>query len=403
MTTMTGCERTRRTTWLVVSLVAGSVSVAGCNRVIPVSHEAAATAMVGAHGFAPAFLARCGEMGWTPTCDDALYTDDQQFILDDGQYGPHSYVAPAPDLGSWTESTAFTTPRLVAMAYVKPEQVGPGGLPAPYTALRLSAGSNCIYLQYADTSFTAYVEPANAPCATAYVPNAARALPVVAIRNPPPWNSGSNQEQSDNIPAVARFHEAHNLGNSHYTMVGVRCGDRWCLIRPQEQVTEESSAHQGMHQDRRGWSIKGWSDQQHLALANASGVLLPSRLHAAILPDDNLKSNTFAPPSGRYPGDAQHVATIVFRGKPEGVYKDKWYLRNGVNDLYVWKDSTGAWQGEIQNKSWWGLVTNHIAVRVDRRHAGSNPPATARFRWSAMDEDLWVACDGGCCYVNTFN
>lgn len=403
MSTTTGCRRTGRMLWLAVAMAAGIVSVAACHRDVKVSRSGTRPPAFTPPPFPAAFLATCASMGWTRTCDGGTFTDDQKFILNANDYGPHAYVAPSTDLGSWTRSADFSTPRLVALAYVDQQPAAPGGLPAAYTALLLSAGANCVYLHYAGTSFTAYVEPATTPCSTSYAPNPARALPVEPVTNPS-WDSGSEQQQADNVPPVARFHEARGAGNSRYALMGVRCGNRWCLIQPKTAVTEENDAHQGDHQDRRGWSIKGWSDQQHLAIANATGGLMPSSLKAAIYPEDDLKTKTFPmPPAGSRPGDAQHAATIVVRGKPLDAYDDKWHLRSGNNSLFLWKDSSGAWHGEIQNKKWLGLVTNHIPVQVERLHAGSNPPATARLLWSATDEDLWVACDGGCCYVTAFN
>lgn len=351
---------------------------------------------IGRHGFAPEFLAACAGMAWTPTCDDPLYTDDQRFILDANSYGPHAYVAPSPSLPSWKSNADFASPRLAALVYVKPQQAGGGGLPDSYRALLLSPGTSCVYLQYSGNSFTAYVEPTTTPCADPYKPNPARALEVQTVRNPSPWNGGSEAAQSDNIPPVARFHEARNEAHAAYTLIGLRCGPQWCVVQPQTAVTETPSVNAGMNGAVRTWAIHGWSDAQHMALAGIGGAPAPSDLDAAIVPDPDLGSRTWkAPQPGEDPGPDQHAATILIKGKIRGIYETKWRFRHR-NELYIWQDATGQWTGEIQNG--WGWWRRHVRVYVEQRHPGMGQPSTARMRWSDDDEDFWVEC-GGCCYV----
>lgn len=360
------------------------------------------------HGFAPPFLAKCAAMEWTPRCDDPLYTDDQSFRVDANDYGPHAYAAPAPGLEMATDESAFSSPRLVALVYVKPP--ANGVLPLPYQSLRLEAGSNCVYLHYAGSTYTAYVVPSPTanPCAGSIAPDQSHALQVTTIQNPSPWNAPPNASIAANIPAVARFHEAHVPKSvTPYTLIGLRCGNKWCVLWPTTTTDQDNPAHQGKHGERRGWSVRGWGDAQHLAQMSAAGAVTRSDIQASILPVDDLASKTFAAPEpGEHPGDAQHVATIYFKNDPTGVYGDGasgdgWHFRKHENELYIWKDASSptGWSGEIQNKSFLGMITHHIPVNVEPRHVGTNPPATARFRWSADDEDVWVKCDG-CCYVS---
>jgi len=388
---------------VLIAGVAGAGLIDGCHKVVAVTGDAPLHAIAGGgevHGFAQPYLAQCASMSWTATCDDPIFTDDQAFRIDGGVYGPHTYIAPSPSLGAWTTETDFATPRLVALVYVK----APAGttLPAQYTSLRLSAGSNCVYLRYVlPDSLLAYVEPATAPCPTSYTPDETKALKALPVSNPNPWNTGSHSAQAANIPAVARFYEGQaGVAASPHTIPGFRCGDRWCLVQPLVAVTALGSLVAGEHADWRTWAINGWSDAQHVAEESPTGPLKPGNSRVAILPDTDLASKTFAPPApGDHPGDEQHVATIVFRGQPSGVYDSVWHLRSGKNHLFIWRDASGNWQGEIQNKRL-GIITNHIPVYVEQRHVGSNPPATARMRWSYDDEDYWVACSSGCCYVS---
>ena len=369
--------------------------------VMPPDIPAWVRAMAGPHGFSPDFVAACAQMGWSSVCDDPVYTDDQKLRDDLGGYGPHAYITPSVSLKTKKTIADFATPQLVGFVFVEPSQIAASGLPNTYKDLRLAGGVNCLFLQQTGGNFAAYVTNTS-NCLTA-VPNLAQPLSVQAIPNPSAFSGGSETDQADRIPPVARFHEATKLRVEGAPILGLRCGSKWCLMMaPNSGLQEEQPPHSGEHQDVRTWAIHGWSDAQHLALLTTGGPIVRSDLRASIIPDPDLSTHVWDAniSADGHGGDGQFVATVRFKGAPVGRYLNNWHFKDGVNKLYVWRDPSGAWKGEIQNKS--GLTTKYTKVYVDQRHVGTNPPWTARFRWDPNDEEIWVACAGGCCYVSAY-
>ena len=389
------------------TICSGLLCVVACNQAVSVSPHPHAFAPNSLHGFAPEFLSACELMGWKATCDNPLYTDDQGFAVDKTMYGPHAFIAPAPDLSTPATDNEFSTPRLAALVFVKTPSAGP--LPEPYTALGLSPGANCVYLHFQAGAYKAYIQSVTGSCPTSYA-SGTPGHDVKAVQNPSPWNTPPDASIAANVPAVARFHEALIQKGTPATALGMRCGQKWCIVLPEPRASDRPGTHAGKHSNRRGWSIHGWGDAQQVANVDvATGALTRSDHDVSILPVDNLDSKTWTPPTGDHPDETQHAATIVFSNEPSGIYSDRYHFRQGENELYLWRDTASptGWSGEVQNKSWeWWLfiphlVTHHIPVYVELRHPGTTPPATARMRWSAEDEDFWVKCDG-CCYVSFF-
>ena len=371
-----------------------------CTNVVDVSSIPPDPISPGTHGFSPDFLSVCQQLGWTSSCTDPVYTDDQRFRLGPSAFGAHAYIAPSPQLGTWHRMADFATPRLVAIVWTKPEATA-----AVSATAWVNRGLSCIYLLSQVTGFVAYAEPAAAACPESYTPNPARALAVLPIANPGHFGEGTEMDQSRRVPAVARFHEGQQQAGTDLPLLGVKCAGRWCLLfPPNTPATERPPAHAGKRQDHHTWAIRGWSDSQRLALGAAPN-LTPSGLLASIVADSALPNRDWAPvttsPADFRPGEAQHAATIVLESRPVGIYDTRWHLKRGDNELFLWKDAAGRWYGEIQNRGFLNSL-NRIKVYVEKRHAGTNPPATARFRWDPDDEEIWVACDGGCCYVSAF-
>jgi hypothetical protein len=362
--------------------------------VVAVSGVAPDPITPGAHGFSPDFLSVCQSLGWSANCSDPVYTDDQRLRLN-SMYGSHGYIAPSPGLAGW-DFAAYSTPRLVGMVWFKAEAGGIGATDW------LPPGLTCVYLQSSGSGFAGFAQSGQT-CPT--TPGAgAMPLVVQAITNPGQFGTGTEAQQAAHVPPVARFHEgAKKAGSSDVTMLGFKCASRWCVLAPaQQSAALRQVAHAGLNQGWRTWAISGWSDAQRLAVGSA-GNLNVSGLNSSIIADTGLAGKAWAPvanPTTFVPGPAQHVATIVMRERPSGNYAEKWHLQRGYNELYFWRDAAGKWYGEIQNQV--GSMLYRIPIYVDKKHAGTNPPATARFRWNADDEEVWVACEGGCCYVSAF-
>jgi hypothetical protein len=351
---------------------------------------------LGTHGFSPGFLAVCQAMNWTANCSDPVFTDDQRVRLANGTFGRHGYIAPAPGLQGWLLPD-FATPRLVALVWFKSEGGQPGGtdwLPADLT---------CLYLQAQGNGFVGSMQPGSGTC-PATPGQGATPLDVEAISSPSAFSSGTEAQQSAQVPAVARFHEgAKKSASADVILLGTKCAARWCVFSPAQQGAKpRAAAHRGLNPQWRTWAINGWSDAQRLAIGTAPNLEV-SNLTSSVIADTGLANKMWLVANGatHAPTIAQHAATIVMRERPGSTtYSTRWHLQQGYNELYLWRDASNTWYGEIQNVV--GTTLYRIRIYVEKKHAGTNPPATARFRWNADDEEVWVACEGGCCYVSAF-
>lgn len=355
--------------------------------------------------FSPSFLSVCARAK-SETCANPIFTDDQGLMDNSGQPGPHAYVAPADGLKMLRNAAAFTDLTYVGFVWIKPDEIVGGTLPDNYLNLLLNPtrdGVTCMYLRWNGKVFDAYMVAAAAvPCPDKPDVTDSQKLEVRAAPNPPNWASGSEEDQADRIPPVARFHEGNKHGVKGIPLIGIRCGGKWCMLLPRDHdvpatVDTANLAHKGYKKNGKTWEVHGWHDVQHLSEPTTAPRKFTFTNHdASIVATESLGSYDWTVPVPR------HAATIHFPNDPTGSYAGLWHYLKGDNDLYVWKDAAGKWQGYIQNEKgpWYHKTTYIISVNVDQVHKGTNPPATARFRWSNQDEDVWVECETGCCYVS---
>lgn len=344
------------------------------------------------HDLLPAINAFCTNLAWL-TCMSPEYTDDQAFMGATKQtYGPAAFIAPAQNLNSHQNDAAFQAGAvLVGYVYVAPSNAA---LPSTYTDLKLNYGHNCLYLRHESGAFKAYVVPQNATCGT-YTPDPAHLLNVQAI-------SSNAFPGHPNIPPVARFHEGNKGQLAGVPFLGVKCGDKWCLVLPQagnDVVSEWVPPHVGVRNDLKTWMVYGWNDSQHLAVRNQGGGLARSNMRVSVVADTNLGNITEA----MFAQEFQHVATVYFRGSPSDKYKDTWHYGRGHNEIFLRKNNANqTWEAEIRHTLYIlgiPVVTHVTTAQVERRDHGAPVPATARFLWTVNDEDLWIGCDDGCCRV----
>lgn len=341
------------------------------------------------HQLTPAVQAFCSALQWE-TCQYPEYTDDQRFRgALATEYGPHSKIAPSPQLALYAKDADFVAAKAKLVAFVNVDTTGP--LSEHYTALRLNAGFTCVYLRY-DTQFAAYMTPeSGGTCADSIDPDPSIALPVKAA----PLPLGFAGDTS--MPPVARFHEGIKGATTGVPLLGVRCGIKWCMILPVGADTLPLPM-QGERPNSRTWTVHGWHDVQTLSDMTGTTLVRGDRV-AAVIPVDTLvhmnKGNFKA-------GVFEHVATVRFWNEPSPQYKERWHFKKGDNPVYLKKNASGVWEGEVRYKVWkWGImpVTMHYAMPVTRFVHSHEIPATARFMWSKFDEDLWVSCELGCCKV----
>lgn len=338
-------------------------------------------------------------MGWAAQDTIPLYTDDQRFLTETGEYGPYTAIFPAPRLSRFTLDSlrpSGNVGRLVAMIDVTMDE-GIAPLEQTYTDLKLRAGTNCVYLR-ADDPMVGYIKPGKAG-APICEDTGTTAAPLRVLRV---------QSGAPAIPAVARFHEGRNTSRNiaeGAPYFGLKCADGWCVFLP-DNVEHVPPPQLADGNDSPAYTTMGFGDAQHLSLkANNPRGLAPSGQHAFVVPADNLESLD----KSHFRENWQYVATVKFVKGPKAKYMKNWNFEPTTeNRLFIRIDTTtNKWESYVERRtylfSWLPTFwTRRFSKTIERDdHAGMNVPGTARFRWDKNDEDLWVRCDEGCCKVST--
>jgi hypothetical protein len=310
--------------------------------------------------------------------------------------GPFAGIFASPFLHGFTRPGQIYEqgmPGLLAALVVVDSQKG-DVIPQSYKRLHLANGLNCVWLYLPpppkgprylvatrDLPFRAYVSHPGAGMKCDRNGAMSQALSVAPIQSPAfPGESA--------CPAVGRF-DVDGDGNP---VLGFKCLDAFCEIgttrarRPSHIPPGNANVPQG---ERRVSVIKGWHDEQVLAIRDQYGTWRPSGVGAIIKPE---------PAAAAYDAsDFDHqwrkVATIWIHDLPEtSKYAKVWKLANGANE--VWYQFDGKdWKAEIRRRNFrhpWRYMkrTFHHDVAV---------PATVRFRWTGLDDGVWAPCGNACC------
>src|SRR5574341_1766586 len=227
---------------------------------------------------------------------------------------------------------------------------------------------------------------------------------------------------AQDYPPVGRWDRDSTTGRYY---AGLRCRAAWCEIGPEGfHPSNGYTVASATALLRRTFEIKGWYDEQYLAVPSGNDVV-PGPVKGTAFPDpalDALKlsdydATTWIP-----------VAYTVLHGGP-GPYKDKLNFEAGAvpgvmntvqfchgdkDDLVKSKERClpEAWRSKLTcgpatgEGEWWAMITS--AAQKDtvyrcvtfRGHPGIVMPGTVRWRWLASDETIWVRCTEGCCQVN---
>jgi hypothetical protein len=188
------------------------------------------------------------------------------------------------------------------------------------------------------------------------------------------------------IPPVTRFVQSGDT----LTYVGVRCADAWCNVGAAGPPLVES-----VHKDAPGVpataqaQVKGWFDEQQLAVPAGGGTLGPSQF-ATVVPEPNLEHiESFASP--------QLVARVYFPVE-NPVYKRKFGFAQGWNTIELQgTEGMDNWIATIKTST--GNPTTLPVMR--KAHTIGSVPGTARFAWIGRDEWIWIACKIGCCLIES--
>jgi hypothetical protein len=312
--------------------------------------------------------------------------------------------------------------------------------------LGIGPNFNCLYLYYdAAGVLTAKMvkEPSLGPgvraCLDGVNPVTTPGKKLSVIRT-------SNGTSGD-YPPVARW-DWDVVNKQQY--IGIQCGDGWCEVgAPGARPFTPSPGHWASTGAPPGvtrvLTIKGWYDEQFLALPNGGGGAEPSAVKATIIPDPNLVSRHRSDYTGSWVRVA-HVALLVGNGGTAAAayYKQKFNFDavpvnpslTGMNKMwmcYGTRDechvpappppappAPAAGCGPDKKlpfiwfiRRWWVKVESASGDKVmyrcvtRRDHLAATSamqivsPATARWRWIANDESTWNYCEvAGCCESN---
>ena len=309
------------------------------------------------------------------------YQDVQRFIDDHDNYGPIAWSFAPPYLESFLNSTPFTLASIaVAIVYV---QALPGTLLSrQYGQLGLEPGFNCVYLNLNGGNWKTDVTRSPAGGCANIEPAGAAGFPLSVLREA---GAAANQ-----YPPVTRYVER----NDTLVAIGARCGDGWCTMGTNDAAKIQRPGYAGMTGagTTSRWTIKGWFDDQHLAVpATGSTPAIRGQYLASIIPDENLANYRVSP---HYKNGWVHVATVMMPGQVPQKYQSGWGFSSGKNEIYI--HAAGShWVAWIKDAA----GNPHFRPVTRTAHNYQGIPATARWAWSDEDEPIWVYCGGACCYI----
>ena len=225
--------------------------------------------------------------------------------------------------------------------------------------------------------------------------------------------SVSTFTQSD-YPPVARWDRDPVTGHQY---AGVRCESAWCEIG--ETGFHPSASYPPLStspaQGERVFAIKGWYDEQYLAVQNTAG-LTPGSVMGTAYPDSALGHRKQADFLKTWRAAAHivlHSASDAYQSKlnlePGAVPEpaDSLNLCYGTKRDCVPQGSESSVQCQDNGQqTYWAKIVSTVTKTTRykcvtyRAHFGVNMPATVRWRWLYNDETNWVRCPDGCCQVH---
>ena len=99
------------------------------------------------------------------------------------------------------------------------------------------------------------------------------------------------------------------------------------------------------------------------------------------------------------------VATISLSADPDPLIPSKyktWGLAKGDNGVWISVDAQGNWWAQFVPSGIALVAQTKFQITRTAHSSGPQVPAAARWLWNDNDEDVWVACDMGCCTITGF-
>ena len=294
-------------------------------------------------------------------------------------------------------------PGLMAALIVVDSQKG-DVIPQSYKRLQLANGLNCIWLylppppagasydgtETKDLPFRAYVSHPSAGSKCDRQAPVGEPLSVVSVQ--------AAQLADSVYPPVARF-DVDSLG---WPVFGFRCLNAFCEFgTPKGKTRRPLDIPPGnvpVSQELRKVSvIKGWHDEQVLAIRDQAGYWRQSGARAHITPEPAAANYD----SASFDHQWRRVATLFIHDLDrKSKYAVVWHLANGPNEVWFQFDGR-QWQAEIRRDTVIGdrTVTLRHPMRYMTRtlHYDVAVPADVRFRWTGLDDGVWAPCGQACC------
>jgi hypothetical protein len=206
-----------------------------------------------------------------------------------------------------------------------------------------------------------------------------------------------------NYPAGVRFVDTEGL----LPRVGVPCVDHWCEMGKAPDAYTPGDSPSGSIADQ----VKGWHDEQKIAeRPGGPGTAIKRGTRARVTPIPNLAG--VQPDEYVTPGQGGIIgvklATVKMSGPPTGKYSSIWGIGNGLSSLWVRRvNTTGGVQYQAQFTPGMSSTPNPTGqwfVVQHSTHTEIQPiPGVARWLWDANDEEIWLACEQGCCEITSGN
>jgi len=230
--------------------------------------------------------------------------------------------------------------------------------------------------------------------------------------------------ETSDVPDVARWDWDSTAQRQH---MGIGCGSAWCDIGAPSFHPARPHMSSVTSATTRMLAVKGWYDEQQLAVPPTVTTPLSVGLFSGTLvPMPDL--GAFSGPTGLIHFTTWQPVAVAAMQSGSSVYFDKLNLATStiphmIDTVYLcqgrWTDCAGSSAHHPKcetNTGWWAkIVSNPLPAMVGgllqsthyfcvtRRGHESIPnfhiPGVVRWRWALNDETMWVRCLEGCCEV----
>ena len=306
------------------------------------------------------------------------YHDCQRLLTPQQTYGPLVGVWARDSIDQLTAGDFRGEPIAVAELLNFSDSV--------YAPLGIGRGYSCLYMVQQSTGWVAFMvnmgPDANCPRGR-----------DAANRSPTRLEVKVQPASKDSAPPAARW-DMDPQNKVQY--IGIWCPDGWCEIGA--SGFSQSAVYSGRRKEER---VKGWYDEQYLAVIDANGKLRPSSIKGRTIPASRLDTLdlTHFTCTGCTKDDWVPVATVIIESDSAGYYLNKLnLLKDGPSQISIRHNAS------VPGGRWEALITNVQRHSVGRRmiwidHRNMRVPGTSRWHFMGNDETVWMRCSYGCCDV----